>query len=120
MLTEKLEKDKHVEKCILLDGILDFVFEERIYDESEQNRDDDLEESYSEEWIDKYYKIIEVNSTWKFHIPKIDSHIIYLSTTDEFNEDLDNISDNYEVIYIDSNHRDIIKKDVDKIVKYFK
>ena len=70
--------------------------------------------------MNKLIEISLVNSAWNFHTPKINSHITYISTINGFNEDLKNISDNYDFIYIDSTHEDIINKDVGKINKYLK
>ena len=74
---------------------------------------------YSDDFKDKLVEIFAMNSNYSFHTPKVDSHIVYLSTSDEFNEDLDKISDNYEFIYIDSTHKDIVEEDIDKIADYF-
>ena len=66
-------------------------------------------------------KIIEVllsNIRWNFPKPKVNSHLIYLSTTNKFKEELDEMSSDYEFININSTHEDIIDKDIDKILKY--
>ena len=50
-------------------------------------------------------KIIEVllsNIRWNLPKPKVNSHLIYLSTTNKFKEELDEISSDYEFINIDS------------------
>ena len=67
-------------------------------------------------------KIIEVfisNIRWNLPQPKLNSQVIYLSTSNKFKEELDEITSEYEFINIDSTHEDIIDKDVDKILKYF-
>ena len=66
-------------------------------------------------------KIIEVfisNLRWRLPKPKINSHLIYLSTTNKFKEELDEMDSDNEFINIYSTHFDIIAKDVDKILKY--
>ena len=124
LLCEKLEKDKQVENCILIDGTLQFVNNEKISTE-ELIRDYGEEEydyilnNHSNEFKDKFIEILGLNSNWNFHTPKIKSHITYMATSDMFRNDLDKISDNYEFILIDSNHKDIIQKDIDKLVKIF-
>lgn len=50
--------------------------------------------------------------------PKVNSHLIYLSTTNKFKEELDEMSSDYEFININSTHDNIIDKDVDKIFEY--
>lgn len=127
LIAEKLEKTKQINKCILIDGTLKFVKEKK----SEKEDMDDFEdideelyeyviERYSDEFKDKLIEIYYLNSYRDFHTPQIMSYILYLSTSNSFNEDLDNISDNYEFIYVDSTHENIIDKDVNKIKKYFK
>lgn len=66
-------------------------------------------------------KIIEVfisNLRWRLPKPKINSHLIYLSTANKFKEELDEMDSDNEFINIDSTHFDIIAEDVDKILKY--
>ena len=66
-------------------------------------------------------KIIEVllsNIRWNLPKPKVNSHLIYLSTTNKFKEELDEMSSDYKFININSTHEDIIDKDIDKILKY--
>lgn len=66
-------------------------------------------------------KIIEdfiSNLRWRLPKPKINSHLIYLSTANKFKEELDEIASDNEFINIYSTHFDIIAKDVDKILKY--
>ena len=60
------------------------------------------------------------NSKWKFPQPKVNSHIIYLSTLNLFKEPLDEMASDYEFINIDSTHEAIIDKDAGKILKYLK
>ena len=125
LILEKLEQNKQVAKCILIDGTLQFVNDEEIstdklindYGEVEFN---DIVNNRSSDFKNKFIEILLLNSNWNFHTPKIESHITYLDTSDMFKEDLDKISDNYEFVLIDSNHKDIIHKDVDKIIKYLK
>ena len=125
LILEKLEQNKQVAKCILIDGTLQFVNDEEIstdklindYGEVEFN---DIVNNRSSDFKNKFIEILLLNSNWNFHTPKIESHITYLATSDMFKEDLDKISDNYEFVLIDSNHKDIIHKDVDKIIKYLK
>jgi len=128
LIAEKLEQNKKIDKCILIDGTLKFVNKEKqskkeIMDDLINNYDEEKYKSFFDEYAsdfkDKFLEICYINSSWDFDTPKIKSHIIYLSTSDSFNEDLDYISDNYEFISIDSTHKDIIEKDVDKIKKYF-
>ena len=66
-------------------------------------------------------KMIEVfisNLRWKLPKPKVNSHVIYLSTVNKYKEELDEMASDYEFININSTHDDIIDKDVDKILKY--
>ena len=128
LIAEKLEQNKKIDKCILIDGTLKFVnkvkqSKKEIMDDLINNYDEEKYKSFFDEYAsdfkDKFLEICYINSSWDFDTPKIKSHIIYLSTSDSFNEDLDYISDNYEFISIDSTHEDIIEKDVDKIKKYF-
>ena len=92
----------------------EFKKEEMGYDLIEQGCD-----VYGDDFKEKLIEIMMINSMWDYPTPKISSPILFLSTFDEFNEDLKNISDNYEFVYIDSTHRRIIAKDVYKITKYF-
>ena len=124
LLAEKLEKDKSIDKCILIDGFLNFVQNEKPQLEEVKNEiiseDKNIFEKYSKDFIDKIIEIMIINSTVNFHTPHINSHIIYLGTSDKFKEELSNISDNYDFILINSTHSDIIGKDVHKIAKYFR
>ena len=58
------------------------------------------------------------NLRWNLHQPKVNSHIIYLSTNNEFKDELNEIASDSEFINIDSTHEDIIDKDAYKIFKY--
>lgn len=127
LICEELEKTREVSKFIRIDGTLKFIIDEGLsrkdvlnnlanYVESQYMEFLDL---YSDDFKDKLVEIFAMNSNYSFHTPKVDSHIVYLSTSDEFNEDLDKISDNYEFIYIDSTHKDIVEEDIDKIADYF-
>ena len=110
--------------------ILDSQFIESL--ENEEISTDDLIKEYCEveyneiinnrsgEFKDKFIEILRINSNWNFHTPKIESPVKYLATSDLFKEDLDKISDNPEFVLIDSNHNDIIHKDIDKIINYLK
>lgn len=125
LLCEKLEQNKQVAKCILIDGTMNFVDDEEIstddlikeYCEVEYN---EIINNRSGEFKDKFIEILRINSNWNFHTPKIESPVKYLATSDLFKEDLDKISDNPEFVLIDSNHNDIIHKDIDKIINYLK
>ena len=70
-------------------------------------------------------KIIEVllsNIRWNLPKPKVNSHLIYLSTTNKFKEELDEISSDYEIYHnrngryrvyqIKTNHLHIVIKEV--------
>lgn len=70
--------------------------------------------TYSYEFKEKLKEIILLNSVYDFNTPKINSHITFLYTSDILEDDLNKISDNYEFIFIDSTHQDIISKDVSK------
>ena len=125
LLCEKLEQNKQVAKCILIDGTLKFINDEEIstddlikeYGEVEYN---EIINNRSGEFKDKFIEILRINSNWNFHTPKIECPVTYLATSDVFKGDLDKISDNYKSVLIDSNHKDILHKDIDKIIKYFK
>ena len=125
LLCEKLEQNKQVAKCILIDGTLKFVNDEET--STEELINDFSEFEYNEvinnrsgDFKDKFIEILRINSNWSFHTPKIECPVTYLSTLNMFKEDLDKISDNPEFVLIDSNHNDIIHNDVDKIIKYLK
>ena len=127
LLAEKLEQTKKVGKCILIDGPLDFTNNEPM--PRVDNIDDILEydsaykgmaEEYVRDFKDRIIEIYDVNSTWQFNTPKLNSHVVYLGTRDKYKESIKDISDDYEFILVDSTHHDLIGNDVDKIVKYFK
>ena len=125
LIAERLEKDKQIDKCILIDGSLSFVNTDESYREEIMDWIKDiLSDKYSkvdiQEIIDKVLEVTWINSRWEFHTPKIESNIVYLSTSESFEANLNAISDNYECILVDSTHLDIIDKDIDKIVKYFR
>ena len=125
LLCEKLEQNKQVAKCILIDGTLKFVNDEET--STEELIKEYCEVEYSEvinnrsgNFQDKFIEILRINSNWNFHTPKIECPVTYLATSDVFKGDLDKISDNHKFVLIDSNHKDILHKDIDKIIKYFK
>ena len=124
LLCERLEKNKKVDKCVLIDGTLNFVNDNPVTDEEISSAIKDLKETYLSEIgdVELEEKIIEVfisNLRWNLPQPKLNSQVIYLSTSNKFKEELDEITSEYEFINIDSTHGDIIDKDVDKILKYF-
>ena len=117
LIAEKLEKDKRIEKCILIDGTLDFTNNEKM---SREDVIEYLDDGISRDFDEKLIEIALLNSIWNFHTPKINSFIVYLSASNQFKDELEIISDNFEYIPIDSTHEGIIKGDVERIVKYFK
>ena len=124
LLCERLEKNKKVDKCVLIDGTLNFVNDNPVTDEEISSAIKDLKETYLSEIgdVELEEKIIEVfisNIRWNLPQPKLNSQVIYLSTSNKFKEELDEITSEYEFINIDSTHEDSIDKDVDKILKYF-
>ena len=128
LLCERLEKTKQVGKCIFVDMPVRFVNDVKLSREEVmayinfyyQEEYRIMIEGSSLDFKDKLIEISMANSNYDFHTPKINAPIVYLATTDEFKDNFDDISDNYEFILIDSTHEDIIDKDLDKIVKYFK
>ena len=132
LITEKLEKFKEVKECMLIDGPLNFsnndlVLREEICEEVEEhlnyfsksNLSLTMDKDYVSKSKEKIIEIARVNSLRDFHVPKINSHITFLSTSSRVENDLKKISYNYDFIFIDSTHKDIISKDVVKISKYF-
>ena len=114
-----MEENKKVGKCILIDGVLSFDSSE--FYSPDENHIDIETDDYPKEFVEKYLQIDEINSHWSFDVPHIDAHVLYLATDYANRDYLDDISSNYEFIFIDStNHFDIIDKDFDKIAKYFK
>ena len=112
LIAEKLEENKLVGEIILIDGYLDFNSTEKL---SMDLIDEFLDNNtYSYEFKEKLKEIILLNSVYDFNTPKINSHITFLYTSDILEDDLKKISDNYEFIFIDSTHQDIISKDVSK------
>ena len=114
---------------MLIDGDLNFVSDKKtsrnkIIDDLlrgvDENEYEDFIKNYSDDFKDKIIEIALVNSCFNFHIPKINSPVVYLSTSDDSKKYLDAISYNYEFILIESTHKNIITKDVDKISEYFK
>ena len=119
LIVEKLEENKKVGECILIDGVLSFDSSE-VYSPDEGHIDVETND-YPKEFVEKYLQIDSINSYWCFDVPRIDAHVLYLATDYANMDYLDDISSNYEFIFIDStNHFDIIDKDFDKIAKYFK
>ncbi|WP_296804360.1 amino acid adenylation domain-containing protein [uncultured Methanobrevibacter sp.] len=130
LLIEKLEKFKDVGECILIDGSLNFssnvlpvredVCKNVDDDFNKRNLMSDMENYYLSDFKEKVIEVMMINSVWDFNVPKINSHIRYLATSSEREDDLKKISDNnYDFIFIDSTHEDIISKDVAKISDYF-
>ncbi|WP_407415860.1 amino acid adenylation domain-containing protein, partial [Methanobrevibacter sp.] len=132
LIVEKLEKYRKIEKCILIDGPLDFYNDEVLEKEGELNiinqlhelglGADELEPEDHDELIDKIVEISRVNLVWDFPAAKInDTPVIYLATTHELEGKLENIARNGEFIFIEgTDHLSVIGPDVKKIVKYFK
>ncbi len=129
LLASKLEQEKKVDKCILIDTVLNFK-ETNEVDREEvmglidmvQATDFDLEELSPEPFdifTEKVVEVCRINSLWDFEPVTIDSPVIYLSTTPH-EEELYNIANNPEFVVIDADHVSIVEKDVPKIVKYFK
>ncbi|MER2014143.1 MAG: non-ribosomal peptide synthetase, partial [Methanobrevibacter sp.] len=122
LLCERLEKNMKVEKCLLIDGTLNFVNDDSLTDEEIQSKIKNLKEEYSSEFdaefINKLVEVFISNLRWKLLQPKVNSHVLYLATSNRFREQLDEVASDYEFIIIDSTHLDIINKDVDKILKY--
>ena len=125
LIAEKLEKDRVVGKCILIDGVLNFSEE---IDESRENiidyffNNDEFKyilENSEDDFKNKFIEVCMANSKWDFHTPKVNCPILYLAASNNFKDELNEISDDYEFIIIDSTHKDIIDRDVSKIVKYF-
>ena len=125
LIAEKLEKDRVVGKCILIDGVLNFSEE---IDESRENiidyffNNDEFKyilENSEDDFKNKFIEVCMANSKWDFHTPRVNCPILYLATSNNFKEELNEISDDYKFIIIDSTHKDIIDRDVSKIVKYF-
>ncbi|WP_407415013.1 phosphopantetheine-binding protein, partial [Methanobrevibacter sp.] len=133
LIVEKLEKDRKIGKCILIDGPLDFYCDEvpdkeealtsinKLYDLGFDVDELGLEDH--DELIDKMVEIIIVNSIWDFPAAKInDTPVIYLAADQEYvGGRLDDIARNGEFIFIDAtNHSSIVTTDVKRIVKYLK
>ena len=125
LLCERLEKNTKVDKCVLIDGTLNFVNDKPVTDEEMLSEINEVKETYLSEIgdVELEEKIIEVfisNLRWNLPQPKLNSQVIYLSTSNKFKEDLNEIASDHEFINIDSTHKDIIDKDLDKILKYLK
>ena len=132
LITEKLEEFKEVKECILIDGTLNFSnqeqalrqdiskqVDEEFHEFIKDNLGFEMDKDYAFEFKQKYIEVMLVNSVWNFHVPEINSHITFLATSSELEDDLKKISDDHDFILIDSTHEDIISKDVGKISKYF-
>ena len=124
LLCERLEKNKKVDKCVLIDGTLNFVNDKPVTDEEMLSEINEVKETYLTEINDLAFeeKMIEVfisNFKWNLPKPELNSHVIYLSTANKFKDELGEMASDYEFINIDSTHADIIDNDVDKILKYF-
>ena len=125
LLCERLEKYKKVDKCVLIDGTLNFVNDKPITDEDISSEIKEVKETYLTEINNLAFeeKIIEVfisNMRWNLPEPELNSHVIYLTTANKFKDELDEIASDHEFININSTHMDIIDKDLDKILKYLK
>ena len=132
LIAEKLEKDKKIGKCVLIDGTLDF-YNDDIPDNVDGSAilnelyglgfdDDEIGVKDNEGLIDKMAAIFAVNSVWDFPAVKInDTPVIYLASDCEYEGKLENIARNGEFIFIeDTDHTSLITADVKKIVKYLK
>ncbi len=132
LIVEKLEKYRKIDKCILIDGPLDFYNDEVPEREDALNfinqlfdlgiDADELGPEGHDELIDKMVEIFNVNMVWDFPAAKInDTPVIYLATSQDLEGELENIAKNGEFIFIKgTDHLSIISGDVKKIVKYFK
>ena len=132
LIVEKLEKYKKIEKCILIDGPLDFHNDKVPKKEDALNLInqlfdlgldvDELGPENHDELIDKIFEILTVNMVWDFPTAKInDTPIIYLSSDHEYGSRLEDITRNGEIIFIEgTDHLSIVTTDVKKIVKYLK
>ena len=132
LIVERLEKDKKIEKCVLIDGPLNFCEHKNMEKEEALSLInelydlgfdvDDLSIENHDEFIDKMAEIFAINSNWDFPAAKInDTPVIYLATTHDLEGKLENIAKNGEFIFIDNTyHEAIVTKDVQLIVKYLK
>ena len=132
MIVEKLEKDRKVEKCVLIDGPLEFFCDD-VPDKDEALAFinelyglgvdvDGLRSEDHNELIDKIVEIFTINSIWDFPAAKInDTQVIYLASDNEYEGRLEDIARNGEFIVIeDTNHSSIVTNDVKKIIRYLK
>ena len=117
LLAERLEENKSVGECILIDGPLSFYNDDK--NASIDYVNEFLDDGYSDDFREKLNEIILLNSVWNFKSPKINCHIIYFCVSGVLEDDLKKISNNYEFINITSTHKDIMSRDVGKISKYF-
>ena len=130
LLADKLEKDnKKIGNCILVDGFLEYVIDTTpsvdelthfIKDAAKGHNIDDLKETYSDEFIEKFIEIGAINFRMNFPIPQVNSKITFLATFEHLIDDVKKYFSNYEFIIIDSTHKDIIDKDCRKIIEYIK
>ena len=131
LIAEKLEKSKSIDKCILIDGPLNFVHHEKISKEdlvkeieSDFKNDaynmDKLKRDFTGDFVEKLIEICLVNSEWDFHTPKVKSHLCYIAVSTDVKDKLNQISSDNEYIEIESTHKKIIGEDVGKIAKYLK
>ena len=107
----------------MIDGTLDFTYDDPLTDNEIHSITEYIEETYSAnindaELADKMVAVALSNSRWSLPQPKVNSHIIYITTENLFKEQLDRMASNYEFINVDSTHEDIIDRDVGKILKY--
>ena len=132
LIVEKLEKDMKVEKCVLIDGTLDFYCDD-VLDKEETSilinelydlgvDVDELESEDHDELIDKMVEIFTVNSIWDFPPVKInDTQVIYLASAHDYESRLEDIARNGEFIFIDdTDHTAIITSDVKRVIGYLK
>ena len=131
LIAEKLEKSKSIDKCIIIDGPLNFVHHEKISKEdlvkeieSDFKNDaynmDKLKRDFTGDFVEKLIEICLVNSEWDFHTPKVKSHLRYIAVSNDVKDKLNQISSDNEYIEIESTHKKIIGEDVGKIAKYLK
>lgn len=132
LIAEKLEKERKIGKCVLIDGTLDFCNDDVPDDVDESDildelyglgfDDEEIGVKDDDELIGKMVEIFAVNSIWDFSPVKInDTPVIYLASDKEYEGRLENIARNGEFIFIDdTDHTAIITDDVEKIVKYLK
>ncbi|MBR6023658.1 MAG: hypothetical protein IK044_01675, partial [Methanobrevibacter sp.] len=132
LIVEKLEKCRKIEKCVLIDGVLDFYSnkvpeKEEVVNLIEEQFDfvfdvDEFGPQDRDVLIDKIVEMFVVNSVWDFPAAKInETPVIYLATGSGLESKFDDVARYGEFIMIeDTDHDAIIKDDFEKIVKYLK